>query len=1121
MATSSAFAAPVDFAREVQPIFEQNCVSCHGSAKQSSGLRLDRKADALRGGDSVNPLIKPGDAAGSPLLQIVAGLKPDLVMPPKGKRLSSEQIAVLRRWIEEGAVWPEDKSAAPDKKHWAFQPVTRPPVPPFSVPAGPMPRGTQRTVPHNAIDNFTAAKLKEKGLVLSPEADKRTLLRRLYFTLTGLPPEPQELARFVADRDARAYEKRVELLLDSPRYGERWARHWLDVVRFAESNGFEMNRPRGNAWPYRDYVIRAFNEDKSYDRFIIEQIAGDQLGTDAATCFLVGGAWDEVKSPDPVLTAQQRADELHDIVSTTGSAFLGLTVGCARCHTHKFDPIPHTDYYRFTASFAGVQHGERAMLPADFTDRLQKAAALRRQAAALDTQLEKFRPAARLGRRLLLDDNGRLNLTPSESSVAATPSVRAIESPTNKEAIEYSRGIERGQMNDPGDLARLPNLGLKYHYWDSVKGEHHDFFRWNPGLNGHFRIWLSWAVWTTHTPDARYVLDLDGNLITTNDQTEIAIVNQSQFADGTPAIAGQKRWSNFKFGGLHQLQPGSCIVLRGGDQGGPIVADALLLEEVADENSSPLPHLRAPVTRWANAESFAELEARFVRFSISAASSAEPCLDELEIFAADAPDGIPRNVALASVGAKATASGTLPGHAIHKLEHINDGRFGNRFSWISNEAGRGWIQIKLAGVERINRIVWSRDRDTDPLEGHFDDRLATGYTIEVSLDGQTWRKVAASVDRLPDEFRTRIVQFPALYGVADAEQAATARLVAQHAAAQSKARELEQRPAVYAGRFQQPEVTHRLDRGDPLQPKEPVAPGTLSAFGTAVELAVDAPEAERRLTLAKWIASPQNPLTARVMVNRLWHYNFGTGLLDTPSDFGLNGGKPTHPELLDWLASEFVSSGWSIKHMQRLMVTSATFRQSSKPNAKALAADADTRFLWRFPPRRIEAEALRDTILSVSGRLDLRMGGPGFELFEPNDNYVKVYKPKQSFGDETFRRMIYQNKPRLQLDDTFGSFDCPDAGQIAPRRNRSITPIQALGLLNSPFLVQQSDLMAARIEREVGHNPQAKVQRTFQLTLGREASPEEAKAALALIGEHGLSACCRALFNASEFMYVF
>ena len=288
-----------------------------------------------------------------------------------------------------------------------------------------------------------------------------------------------------------------------------------------------------------------------------------------------------------------------------------------------------------------------------------------------------------------------------------------------------------------------------------------------------------------------------------------------------------------------------------------------------------------------------------------------------------------------------------------------------------------------------------------------------------------------------------------------------------------------------------------------------------------MELAVDAPEAARRLTLAKWIASPQNPLTARVMVNRLWHYNFGTGLLDTPSDFGLNGGKPTHPELLDWLASEFVSSGWSIKHMQRLMVTSATFRQSSKPNAKALAADADTRFLWRFPPRRIEAEALRDTILSVSGKLDLRMGGPGFELFEPNDNYVKVYKPKQSFGDETFRRMIYQNKPRLQLDDTFGSFDCPDAGQIAPRRNRSITPIQALGLLNSPFLVQQSDLMAARIEREVGHNPQAKVQRTFQLTLGREASPEEAKAALALIEKHGLSACCRALFNASEFMYVF
>jgi hypothetical protein len=326
---------------------------------------------------------------------------------------------------------------------------------------------------------------------------------------------------------------------------------------------------------------------------------------------------------------------------------------------------------------------------------------------------------------------------------------------------------------------------------------------------------------------------------------------------------------------------------------------------------------------------------------------------------------------------------------------------------------------------------------------------------------------------------------------------------------------------VYAGQFTTPEPTHRLNRGDATQPREVVAPAALSEFGPPLKVADDAPESKRRLALAQWITDPRQPLTARVIVNRLWQHHFGLGIVPTPSDFGLNGGKPSHPELLDWLAAELVASDWSLKHVHRLIVLSATYRQAGAANARGLAADAQDRWLWRYPPRRLEAEPLRDAILAVSGKLDLRMGGPGFDLFEQNTNYVKVYTPKKEFGPAEWRRMIYQTKPRMQLDDTFGAFDCPDAGQIAPKRNSSTTALQALNLLNSRFLVQQAGLFAERLKREAGDDPAAQVRRGFRLAFGREPSAEESAAAVRLIRAHGAAALCRALLNANEFLWVY
>jgi hypothetical protein len=739
IALGPQIAAAVDFESEIRPLLNKHCVNCHGPTKQKADLRLDAKSWAFKGGES-GPAIVSGKSTESPLYERIAASDDAIRMPPTGSPLSADEIARIKTWIDSGAAWPEsaaDQAAAVDKRrqHWAWQPLQRPR------------HGAQ-------IDDFIQAKLNEHNQTLNPPADPRTLVRRLYFDVVGLPPTPEEVDEWiqrlavgeklkaegrklednnaaeelVAYRDSAAFgfqlSALVDALLASPRYGEKWARHWLDVVRFAESDGFEMNRARANAWPYRDYVIQAFNVDKPFDQFIREQLVGDALGVDAATGFLVGGAVDRVKSKDPVLTANQRADELHDMVSTTAATFLGITLNCARCHDHKFDPIPTKDYYGFVALLQGVNHGER--------------------------------------------------------------------------------------------------------------------------------LWRERAESLPMTDDKQ---------------------------------------------------------------------------------------LRPAVIAGLNEDSFPPIDARFVRFTITA-SSAEPCIDELEVFNTGG-----ENVArFAKVVVSDTfANGTT---AKHKSEFINDGRYGNDRSWISGRKEGGWAKVEFANVQRIDHVVWSRDRSGSGGP-RFTDRLATGYHIDVSRDGEQWQTVSSSKDR------------------------ATSSPVG---------------PQVYAGTFQTPGPTRRMHRGDPTQPREEISPAALSQIGTPLPLAANASEQQRRVALANWIASADNPLTARVIVNRLWHHHFGTGLVDTPSDFCLNGSRPTHPELLDFLASELIDHGWSLKHIHRLILNSRTFQQSSANREPAARVDAQARLLWRYPPRRLEAEALRDTMLAVSGQLDLTMGGPGFDLFEPNEN---------------------------------------------------------------------------------------------------------------------------------------
>ena len=887
--------AVVEFDAEIRPILEANCFGCHGSEKQKGKLRLDSPAAIRKGGDSGEPVFVAGKRTESRVFTLVSRIDPDEAMPPKEKdALSAEEIEKIGRWIDGGAVMAGDGEAAQvTTDHWSFQPVA----------------GEARL---GGVDAYLEEALTAKGLGFSPPADRRTLIRRLYLIMLGLPPTPEEVERFVGDRSPDAWAVLVERVLASPRYGERMARHWLDLVRFAESNGFETNRERPRAWRFRDYVIDSFNADKPYDQFVREHLAGDALGAALGTGFLVAGAYDIVKSPDINLTLTQRQDELADMINTTGTAFLGLTLGCARCHNHKFDPVTQKDYYSLQAVFAGVGYGEREIQDRRGEDAEREDRHVRESLAAITAELDGLREAA---------------------DKSATG--RGMRS-----AVNATRNVE----------------------------------------------------------------EIDGVL------------------------------------------------------------------------------------------------AKFMRFTVNRTNASEPCIDELSVFAEDGS-----NVAL---GGMPKSSGDLQGYPIHKLKHINDGKFGNEWSWISDKKGSGWVQIEFVEAREVHRLEWARDR-----EGKFEDRLAIDYVIELSMDGTTWQVAASSADREPFGGKGDPDAFIA--NLPEAEAVRARALSEEETAVRTRLEELERGQMAWVGNFTEPGATHRLYRGDPMAKREQVAPDALEVLGS-LGLSMDAPERERRIALANWIASPENPLTARVAVNRLWQYVFGTGLVDTPSDFGANGRAPTHPELLDWLAVRFVAEGWSMKETFRILLNSEAFQQSSQPDEGAARVDVDSRYLWRFPPRRLEAEVIRDSMLAVAGTLDPTMGGPGFHLFDVDRENVVHYHAKQETGPAEWRRMIYLFKIRQEQDAVFGAFDCPDGNQVIPRRNRSTTPLQALNLFNSRFTMQQAGKLAERLG-----GGEDGIERAFLLLYGRPANEREIADAKGFIEEEGFQAFCRAMLNTNEFLFSF
>lgn len=908
-------AAVVDFQRDIWPILQARCIKCHGPEKQRSSLRLDSRAALLKGGDA-GVAIVVGEPKQSRLLELISSEDRDVRMPPDGEPLTADQIAKIRQWISEGAAWPADvKPAETGATHWAFLPVKRPAVP--KVPDAQL-NG------NNPIDAFLAAKLSEHGLQMSPPATPRAFIRRVTLDLTGLPPTPEETAAFERDCESSgttsplptsAVERLVDRLLASPRYGERWAQHWLDVIRYADTTGYEANDIRPAAWPYRDYVIAAFNNDVPYPQFILEQLAGDTQGVDPATGFLVTPPFPsriEV-GQEAAAVALARFNGLDEVLQNVTSAFLGLTVGCARCHDHKFDPVTTHDYYRMLATFAGLQ----------FVDR------------------------------------------PWRSGVLPTDLERAAE-------------------------ARLADIRREL------------------------------SAFSPH----------------------------------------------------RELEP-----IRGTDL-------------------------------------FPPVRAKYVRIVVTdAVQKYPPAFDEIEVWTAGADGLPPRNAGAASQGAVARSSGAYAPLG-SRDEFLNDERTGVTSQWIADSRdgqGKGfnkgemWVEIELPQPMVINRVSWNCDFDEQSLDNvALRWRFVTDWTVEVAQEKGQWKTVISD-DRND--------------GLSAAEQARRKRLEDQFAEAATR---LWNVTHLFAGRFRSPpEAMHVLVRGDPQQRRDSIGPGGIDVLGS-YELAPDTPETARRVELAKWLGSEQHPLTARVLVNRIWRHHFGAGLVDTPSDFGTQGERPSHPELLDWLSSEFMSRGWRLKELHRLICTSAAYRQSSRPNAAAAQLDSDTRWLWRFPPRRLEAEVIRDSMLAAAGSLDLTMGGPGVNIYKPRpkSSAPGEWVPLADPGSASFRRSIYLLRVRGADDGVFKPFDVPDCGQVRAKRTVSTTPLQALNLFNSPFVLDQAARLAARVERDAGTDRGRQIDRVFALTVGRVPDSQERKECLQVADQHGLAAVCRALFNSNEFLFL-
>jgi Protein of unknown function (DUF1553)/Protein of unknown function (DUF1549)/Planctomycete cytochrome C len=981
-AAPSASPTAVNFERDIRPILMARCYSCHGEEAQEGELRLDQRASAFRS-DGDGPIAIPGKSAASPLYKRLTSSDRDERMPKDGKPLSPEQIVLFRNWIDQGANWPTDDAlAAAALDYWSLKPLVRPTVPVNNEIGG----------ARNPIDEFIRAKLVEQHLKPSPEADRRTLLRRVTFDLTGLPPTPNELAAYVADTSPDAYEHVVDRLLASPRYGERWARHWMDAVHFAETHGHDEDRPRPNAWPYRDYLIRSFNEDKPYARFVAEQVAGDALFPDdpqatVALGFLAAGPWDESSQmgivDDTIDKKIAQVLDRDDMITNVMSTFVGATVHCARCHNHKFDPISQADYYALQAVFAGVDRAERPFDPDPAIHARRMSLERRRQEiAALDA------------RRIAADPALQAESASLEREFAGNRDVWTV-------AVPKSVASANGSTAAP-----QPDGSLLY---SGPKPEKE-----------------------TYT----FGIETDLPLVTA---VQVEVLTDPSLPHGGPG-----RQDN---GNLHLSEFKLLATPNTGDAATPVAIASVFADFDQEGWGASAAIDGKPETAWG------------IYPQVGQSHSAVFVLRE-------------------PLQCTASTRLTVVLDQLHGDHHLI-GR--PRISLTS--------AVKPADAKPLPAAI-ARVLKTRPLDRSEADRL------DLIKHLLTWKL--------------------------DRESAALPPPKLVYAAAHDFKADGNFKPS------RAPRAVHVLRRGDINQPLDEARPGALSSLqhlGLPARFADEnlAAESNRRAALARWLIDPKNVLTWRSIVNRVWHLHFGRGIVNTPNDLGRMGGKPSHPELLDWLAVEFRDGGGSLKRLHRLIVTSATYRQTSQTDAAAARVDADNQFLWRMNRTRLDAESIHDAVLQTSGKLDLTMGGPSVKQFiqtpgihvTPNVDYAGF----DIDASANYRRSVYRFLFRTLPDPFMEAMDCPDASQLAPVRSSSVGALQALAMLNDRFIVRQSEHTAARLQK-LSAEPGEQIRQLFQLALLRDPTAAERDRWLAYANKHGLANTCRIMFNTNEFLFI-
>ena len=980
-AEDSQPSAAARFDSQIRPLLEKHCVECHGPKKQKGELRLDAKPFAFKGGHDGLAIV-PGDLTKSLLLKRVLSTDDDDRMPPEGDRLSPEQIALLKSWIEKGAVWPEnaaDKAAAVDKRlqHWSVLP--------------------EKTAdPAASIDSFIRTKLEEKGLALSPEADRRTLLRRLSFDLLGLPPTPEQVEEFVHSTDPDAYGKLVDQLLASPHYGERWARHWLDIAHYADTQGFERDKLRPNAWRYRDYVIDSLNSDKRYDHFLREQIAGDILAPNTAesviaTGFLAAGPWDfvgNVETQNAVLRRATRAGDLDDMVTQVITSTMGVTVNCARCHDHKLDPVTQQEYYQLCSVFSGLKRDNRDVSPEDAKRIREQKEALQTQVAEVSKQIARTSGAILDLADMVGGGDGHGTGTKGAGIVQETGELTI-------QKLGWHRNVRANVLQAPAlnSVAKgKPNF---------IKG----VFLPNAGEDGKASLKVTEKIVLKDFPvtsGLSWDAIRNGPL---NAQVHSRIQDVDYASEGHSVL------------GLH------------GNSG-------VVFDLAAIRKTSGLETLRF--------------------------------------------------TAMVGFGANVAAANSLADFAVY------------------------------ADGERV--LYRAKLRKTDSLAVELQLPASTQFLTLMATDGGDG--IGSDLLFLGDA-RLRPADAPEV--LSEADRAQNEQLKAERSRL-TKAIASVPEPAQVFGVLSNPNPpsTFVQRRGNPEEQGQEVLPGAFAwakhapaGFGDNTT-----PEGQRRVALADWITHTENPLTRRVLVNRLWHHHFGQGLVATPSDFGLGGDKPSHPELLDWLATQFLKGDWSLKYVHKLIVLSATYRQQSTTlNPKAVELDAANRLLWRQNPRRLDAESLRDAVLKVAGTLNPERGGPGFRDFRYIEAYAPVYQYINPETPELWKRSIYRFIVRTTPHQFLSTLDCPNPANMTPARVNTTTALQALALSNNEFILQHAAHLATRIENETGPR-EARLRRAFELVLQRQPTDAELAAATALLSGQTLFAICRMLLNTNEFLYL-